>query len=160
MNSIVTLTRRVLLSALGLAACAGAGAVELVGFRGVPWGAEPDSVEPAQLVSAQGEYRCYKRERENMLWGESPLSEVRFCFHRDRFYMAVLESKTDVHTLATEFKSMYGAPTAEAPTRVQWGNGYGAARAEIFAAGPDGTATMRLTSNEFEPRQVVGSARH
>jgi hypothetical protein len=160
MDSMMTLTRRLLVMALGLAACAGAAGVELVGFRGVPWGAEPDSVEPAQLVSAQGEYRCYKRERENLLWGDSPLSEVRFCFHRDRFYMAVLESKTDVDTLASDFKSMYGAPTMEAPTRVEWGNRYGAARAEISAAAPGGAATLRLTSNEFEPRELVSRARH
>ncbi len=158
MDSIVKLTRQVLATVLTLGACASAGAVDLVGFRGVPWGAQPDSVEPAELVSAQGEQRCYRRERENMLWGESPLSAVTFCFHRDRFYMAVVESKTDVQTLSAEFKSMYGAPSMAAPTRVVWGSRNGIARAEIVAPMPGGTATMRLTSNEFEPRQVVGSS--
>lgn len=150
-------TRRLLVTAGTLAACGAASAVELVGFRGVPWGAQLESVEPAQVVSAQGEDRCYKREHENMLWGQSPLSDVRFCFHRGRFYMAVLESRTDVRTLASEFTAMYGAPTTEDRTRAVWGSRNGGARVEIVAPAPGAPATMRLLSNEFEPRQIAGS---
>ena len=125
-------------------------AVELRGFRGVPWGAGVDSLGPVQLASASGEVSCYRRQHENMLFGDSPLKDVRFCFHDDHLFMVAVDAATDVETLVQEFAATYGPPDGSASTKTIWGNRTTRARVEMVAPA-QGSASMLLYSNEFEP---------
>lgn len=126
-------------------------AVELRGFRGVLWGDDVSRLGPAERVQAGGELSCYRRERENLLFGDSPLAEVRYCFHRGRLFMVLLEANVDLATLRAEFESSYGPPDAGSPTRVLWGSKTSATRVELVPAVGQ-RASMRIYSSEYEPR--------
>lgn len=147
-----TLARWAVTVAVGLASVS-AGAVELRGFRGVPWGSDVQSLGAAELVASGGEVQCYRRERENLLYGDSPINEVRFCFHRNHLFMVVIDSKVDQNALLAEFQGTYGPPNVRVPARAAWGDASTRARVEIVAPAVGAPASLRMVSNEFEPRE-------
>jgi len=147
-------TRRLVMlaAAAGLALAAAAShAVELRGFRGVPWGAGVDSLGPSQLAYTHGDVSCYRRERENMLYGDSPLKEVRFCFHQDHLFMVALDAEVPLDTLVREFEGSYGPPDWRVPAKTTWGDHATRARVEMIAPAQGG-ASMLMYSNEYAPR--------
>jgi hypothetical protein len=142
---------------LGLLAAAAAampaGAVELRGFRGFAWGVDADSLGEAQQVSSDAGVQCYRRERENLLYGDSPIREVRYCFHDDRLFLVIVDSQVDEATLAAEFQVTYGPPSLRAKALSVWGDASTAVRVEIDGA----PAAMRIWSNEYAPREKHAS---
>jgi len=145
------------LLAAGALASAAAGAVELRGFRGVPWGAGADSLGVSQLAYTQGEVSCYRRERENMLYGDSAVKDIRYCFHQDRLFMVALDAEVDVETLVHEFEASYGPPDVRVPAKTSWGDRSTRARVEMVAPAQGG-ASMLMYSNEYEPRARTHAA--
>jgi hypothetical protein len=131
------------------AAAMPAGAVELRGFRGFAWGADADTLGEAQRVSSEGGVQCYRRERENLLYGDNPIREVRYCFHDDRLFLVVVDSEVDASALAAEFESTYGPPTQRAKAWSAWGDATTPVRVEIAGA----PASMRIWSNEHAPHE-------
>ena len=53
--------------------CLSAEAVELRGFRGIPWGADADSLGDAVQVSSRDGVQCWRRERERKRAAGNPL---------------------------------------------------------------------------------------
>ena len=133
-----------------------AGAVDLRGFRGFAWGTDVDSLGAAQQVSSEPGVQCYRRERENLLYGDSPLRSVRYCFHDDRFFLVILDSTVDGATLAAEFQSTYGPPADQTAAHAVWGDASSRARVEIAGA----PASMRIWSNEYAPRSALVDVAH
>jgi hypothetical protein len=128
----------------------GAGAVDLRGFRGFAWGSDVDSLGDARQVSSEGGVQCYRRESENLLYGDSALREVRYCFHEARLFLVVVDSKVDSATLAAEFHGTYGPPVQHTARKATWGDAGSRARVEISGT----PASMRIWSNEYTPRSA------
>jgi len=129
---------------LGLASLA-ANALELRGFRGIAWGDGADNLGPAAVVDhANGDVVCYKRERENLLFGDSPLHQVRYCFHQDRLFMVTLDSAVGLEAMVAELQRTYGPPTARLHNTASWGRASSSARAELVSL-PAGGPLSRLT---------------
>jgi hypothetical protein len=135
------------------AASLGAGALELRGFRGIAWGDGADTLGSAALAHADGDVACFKREHENMLFGDSPLNDVRYCFHQDHLFMVTLDSAVSLKALISEFQRAYGPPVARLPHAASWGSAASSARAELVSL-PTGGSPSRLTiySNRFAPQ--------
>jgi hypothetical protein len=125
-------------------------AVELRGFRGFAWGTDVDSLGEARQVSADAQMQCHRREHENLIYGDSPLREVRYCFHDARLFLVVVESKVDAAKLVAEFQDTYGPPTRRAASTALWGDASSRARVEISGA----PASMRIWSNAHMPRSA------
>jgi len=136
---------------LGLASLA-ANALELRGFRGIAWGDGADNLGPAVVDHANGDVACYKRERENMLFGDSPINEVRYCFHQDQLFMVTLDSAVSLKAMISEFQRTYGPPKARLRNIASWGSESSSARAALVSL-PAGGPPSRLTihSTKFEP---------
>jgi len=107
---------------------------------------------PAAVDHANGDVVCYKRERENMLFGDSPVNEVRYCFHQDRLFVVTLDSAVSLKAMITELQRTYGPPNARLHNTASWGSASSSARAELVSP-PAGGPPSRLTSysNRFEP---------
>jgi hypothetical protein len=146
----MTTHRFALLAVLLACASMGAGAVELRGFRGFAWGSDVDSLGDARQVSSEGGVQCYRRERENLFYGDSALREVRYCFHEGRLFLVVVDSNADSATLAAEFQSTYGPPAQRMAHKATWGDSGSRARVEISGV----PASMRIWSNEYTPRSA------
>ncbi|MEY4564799.1 MAG: hypothetical protein RLZZ618_4076 [Pseudomonadota bacterium] len=125
--------------ALGAAASA-AQAVEMRGFRGVAWGEASVKLGEATLVSQAGEVSCYQRNNENLLFGDSPVNNVRFCFKQDRLFLVSVESAQPADALAEEFTRTYGKPTRSSAGRSEWAAHRGQAQAEVMSQAPTGSA--------------------
>jgi hypothetical protein len=124
-------------AALCLAVAAfGAQAFELRGFRGVHWGEGADALRGEALVHEDGEARCYQREQENLLFGDTPLQGVRFCFDHDRLAMVVLEAPVPSAALSAEFERAYGRPTSQKNGVSAWGGPSTATTARVVGVGP------------------------
>ena len=147
------LRRRIALFAVLVAASACAGALELRGFRGVAWGADVQSLGAAQQVSSGDGVQCFQRERENLLYGDAPIRQVRFCFRDDRLFLVIVDAEVGRQALVAEFASSYGAPDEESATRSTWGDGTTRARAEIVGPASGAAASMRIYSGVYEPRE-------
>lgn len=145
---------------LGLTlATMGAQSFEMRGFRSISWGDGVEYLGQAEELSAQGEVKCYRRDRENLLFGDATLAEVRYCFHRDRLFMVELGATVERKVLQSEFQRTYGAPDVQDGRRAGWGNSHsGSTRAELVAA--QGGSRLRLLSNKFDPSlpRAVGQA--
>jgi hypothetical protein len=145
---------------LGAASLA-ADALELRGFRGIAWGDAADNLGPAAVEHSDGDVVCYKRERENMLFGDSPVSEVRYCFHDDRLFMVTLDSAVGLQAMIAELERTYGPPEALVRNTASWGNASSGARAELVsppAGGPPSRLTIYSTKFEAElPRRVAAA---
>lgn len=150
MSTSCTLVKLVALLGLAVASLS-ASAVELRGFRGVMWGDDVAKLGKSELAYADGDVACYKRERENLLFGDSPLQEVRYCFHRNRLFMVALDTEVDQQTLSGEFQSSYGPPDAREASTVSWGNQLTASRVDVVSPAAGGHALMLIYSNRVEP---------
>jgi hypothetical protein len=128
---------------LGLASLA-PNALELRGFRGIAWGDGADNLGPAAVDHANGDVVCYKRERENLLFGDGPLHQVRYCFHQDRLFMVTLDSAVGLEAMVAELQRTYGPPTARLHNIASWGSASSSARAELVSL-PAGGPLSRLT---------------
>lgn len=143
-------------SKLVVALCLGvvgmaAQALELRGFRGVAWGDDASSLGTAKLVHSQGELRCYRRERENMMFGDSQLKDVRYCFQQDRLFLVMIEADAAREDMVAEFKRTYGAPSQQSPAMVSWGGKSAGTHVEMLSA-PGGRHTLlRIYSKDHAP---------
>jgi hypothetical protein len=142
------------LTALLCLAAAGAtvSAAGLKGFRGVAWGDDVDTLGPARLVQTDGDVRCYQRERENMMFGEAPLNDVRYCFNRGQLFMVTLEAAAPQEALVRELRDSYGAPTLRSAGFAQWGGKSAATRVELLAQPNTRRTTMHIYSTQHEPQ--------
>ena len=157
MNARTVAGRRLAALAALVVSSLSVNAVELRGFRGIPWGADVDSLGAAVQVSSRDGVQCYKRERENLVYGEAPITEVRFCFHEERLFMVIIDSQLDQKALLAEFQGTYGPPDIRVPTRISWGDYTTRARVEIMAPPAGKPASMRIYSNDFGPREQHAS---
>ena len=138
--------------ALSLAAAGtAAGALELRGFRGVAWGDDASSLGAAQLVHSQGELRCFRRERENMMFGDSPLKDVRYCFQHDRLFLVMIEADASRDDMVSEFQRTYGPPSLRSTAMVSWGGKSAATQVEMLSAPGSRHTLLRIYSKEHAP---------
>lgn len=138
--------------ALGAAATA-AQAVEMRGFRGVAWGEAAEKLGEASLVSKAGDVSCYQRNNENLMFGDSAVSHVRFCFKQDKLFLVSIESAEKAATLAGEFRRTYGKPSRTSAARTEWAAHRGQAQAEVMAQAPAGS-TLHVYSAGSERKAV------
>jgi hypothetical protein len=130
-------------------AAVGAHAFELRGFRGVSWGEGAEALGAATVAYAEGQVTCYQRERENLMFGDSALKGVRYCFHQDRLFMVAIDAAVDAKALTTEFQHTYGRPDARQAQTVSWGGKASGTRADVMASGA--AARLTIYSNKIEP---------
>lgn len=135
---------------LGIAGVA-AHATELQGFRGVSWGEDAERLGAAKQVYAQGEMRCYRRERENMMFGDSPLKDVRYCFQQDRLFLVMIEANAKRDDLVSQFQRTYGPPEARSATMVAWGRKAAGTHVEMMSAPGSQHTLLRIYSKEYAP---------
>jgi hypothetical protein len=148
MRTLPTLARSLVL--IGAALCASAAsAVELKGFRGLMWGDAPSYLGAAELVQAEGSVACYRRHNENMLFGDSPLAAVRYCFQRDRLFLVVLDSTVNLNSLLADFKSGYGAPDVQTAAYARWGAADANLIVDISTPAAGAAATMRIVASDY-----------
>ncbi|GAB4552327.1 MAG: hypothetical protein IV105_00505 [Rhizobacter sp.] len=133
---------------LGLAAMS-ASAFELRGFRGVSWGEGVEALGAVTVSHSEGEVTCYQRDRENLLFGDTPLNGVRYCFHQDRLFLVAIDAAANAKTLTTEFQRTYGRPSTQRGQAASWGAKGSGSRAELAASGA--TARLVIYSNTIEP---------
>ena len=149
MNSLRT-TAAKLTAVLGLGlVAASAGALELRGFRGVSWGEGVEALGAVTVSHTEGEVTCYQRDRENLLFGDTPLNGVRYCFHQDRLFMVAIDAAANARALTAEFQRTYGRPDARRGQAATWGAKGSGTRAELAASGA--TARLVIYSNTIEP---------
>lgn len=135
-------TARLVALSLVLAA-AGAQAFQLRGFRGVEWGAEVERLgTEATLVSQEGGLTCYQRANENLLFGDTALKAVRYCFVNDRLYSVRLDAAVSAKVLTAEFQRTYGHPDARQGQSATWGRKATDSRAELVAQGEHSQLTL------------------
>ena len=134
---------------LGLVALA-ANAFELRGFRGVSWGDSAEALGMSSVAQIEGDVTCYQRERENLLFGDSALNGVRYCFHQDRLFMVTLDAAVGSKALSAELQRTYGRPSAHSAQAASWGNPTSGTRADLVANG-DTAARLTIYSNKIEP---------
>lgn len=145
---------RTLVAAVALGALASAAqAVEMRGFRGVAWGEGSNKLGDVTLVSQAGAVSCYQRTNENLLFGDSPVQNVRFCFNQDRLFLVSIESAQQASELAGEFVRTYGKPTQRSAERMRWAAHAGQAQAEVMAQTGAGS-TLRVFSAEADRKAV------
>ncbi len=148
MKSLQRTAKWAALVCLSLAAV-GVHAFELRGFRGVSWGEGVEALGDAKVAYTDGDVACYQRERENLIFGDSALKGVRYCFHQDRLFMVALEAAVEAKVLAAEFEHTYGRPDGRRGQAASWGSKTSGTRADLVASGA--TARLTLYSNKIEP---------
>ncbi|MEO8151605.1 MAG: hypothetical protein ABI605_00945 [Rhizobacter sp.] len=134
---------------LGLAAM-GANAFELRGFRGVSWGEGAEALGASVVSHSEGDVACYQRERENLLFGDTALNGVRYCFHQDHLVMVILDAPVAPKALTAEFQRSYGRPDAQRGGAGSWGGKSSGTRAEVMTSG-NSVARLTIYSNKIEP---------
>jgi hypothetical protein len=149
-----TVSKLFAVAALALSAVA-AQAVEMRGFRGILWGEPSVQLGAAEVVSQDGEVSCYRRERENLLFGDSEVSSVRYCFVQDQLFFVSIDSDSATPVLANEFGRTYGKPQVQKAGRLVWGGKAGASRAEWLPqlSGQRGS-TLMIYSSQFDRNAV------
>ncbi len=128
-----------------------AGAADLRGFRGVSWGESAERLGPAEKVQVSGDVVCYKRERESLVFGDSALTEVRFCFNQDKLFLVTLDSDEGQAKLTAEFQSTYGPPSVRRGKVVAWGASGDVSQVEIVPTTTRGKSAVMIQSSSFEP---------
>lgn len=141
-----TAARLIAATSLALAAL-GAQAIELRGFRGVAWGDDASRLGAATLVYRHGEVSCYQRAQENLLFGDSALTSVRYCFHEDRLFLVTLEAAATARALEAELARTYGRPDVRRGAVVAWDGRTSGAR--LTAQGKQ--AQLTLYASDLEP---------
>jgi hypothetical protein len=126
-------------------------ALQMRGFRGLMWGDPPAHLGGATLEETAGPVRCYRREGDNLLFGDTELRAVRYCFHRDRLFRVVLEPLRGAAPLRAEFERGYGAPDQVGGGVAQWGGRADPLRAELDPGRAGTPPSLRLTARAFEP---------
>lgn len=142
MSTSCTLVKLVALLGLAVASLS-ASAVELRGFRGVMWGDDVAKLGKSELAYADGDVACYKRERENLLFGDAALQSVRYCFRQEGLVLVQLAAAGDGAALRHEFERGYGAPVQRSGTLLQWGNEWDAVSAEFSPSGSGALLRLR-----------------
>jgi hypothetical protein len=132
-------------------AAATATPLQMRGFRGLMWGDPPAYLGAAEVAQRDGEVQCYRRERENLLFGDSELRSVLYCFHRDKLFMVAIDALVDADTLRSEFERGYGPPDLSAPGRAHWGTPTAPVSAELVSSSEHPSALLRLQSRDFSP---------
>jgi hypothetical protein len=148
------LIRLVLVAGLSMAALTaqGAASFEMKGFRGISWGDSAQRLGAATQVSNAGGVECYARPDENLMFGDSALSSVHYCFRGDRLFKVTLQSEGGFAALAAEFRSTYGRPHGVAKRRATWGDASSATRAELSSASQGDTGAMlSISSPRYAP---------
>jgi hypothetical protein len=125
-------------------------AFELRGFRGVHWGEGADALRGVTLMQRDGDVDCRQRETENLIFGDTHLTGVHYCFHRDRLVMVVLDAPVKRSTFSTEFQQTYGRPDAQLDGADTWGDASSTTRARLVALGPARSRLM-LSVNRVPP---------
>ncbi|MBC7992526.1 MAG: hypothetical protein H7Z15_04695 [Rhizobacter sp.] len=143
-----TVSKLSAVACLGLAAL-GAQAFELRGFRGVSWGEAAEALGAATPVHSLGDVTCYRRERENLVFGDSALSDVRYCFQQDSMVMVILDAAVDQKALVKEFQRTYGRPTARVGQTASWGGLASSTQAELSATSPS-ASRLAIYSNKID----------
>lgn len=134
---------RLIAFSLVLAAVGAAQAFQLRGFRGVEWGAEVERLgADATVVSREGELTCYQRAHENLLFGDTELKAVHYCFVNDRLTVVRLDAAVGAKALAAELQRAYGRPDARRGLNATWGRKASDARAELVAQGDRAQLTL------------------
>ena len=125
-------------------------ALEMRGFRGVSWGEGAAALGEAHAVYSHGDTVCYRRARENMVFGQVALQAVQYCFQRDRLFMVIVDAAVEPKAVIAEFQSAYGSPQARAGQGVSWGGPTSGTRADLS---PRTASATRLTiySNTIAP---------
>ena len=144
-----TLAKLCIAAGFGLLAVS-AHAFELRGFRGVSWGDGVEALgDTAVLANTEGDVTCYQRERENLLFGDSALNGVRYCFHNDHLVMVALDAAVEPKALSAEFQRTYGRPDAQGRQAASWGGKTSGTRAELVAQG-SAAARLSIYSNKID----------
>lgn len=126
-----------------LLAAVGAQAFQLRGFRGVEWGAEAERLgTEATVVSKEGELTCYQRANENLLFGDTELKAVRYCFLNDRLYSVRLDAAVNAQSFGAEFERAYGMPDVRRGHNATWGRHETDSRAELVSKGEQSQLTL------------------
>jgi hypothetical protein len=134
---------------LAAAGTAQAASPQMRGFRGLMWGDPPSHLGNALEVARDGDVRCYRRERENLLFGDSELRAVQYCFRGDRLFMVALDALVDARALRAEFERGYGPPDESRGLTLRWRSAGQPVSAEIVSRAADAPATLRLRSDNF-----------
>lgn len=127
----------------------GAQAFELRGFRGVHWGEGVEALRDAGPAQVDGDVACYQRERENLMFGDTALDGVRYCFHHDRLVMVVLDAPVAREALSAEFQRTYGRPATRTARAEVWGGVPSTTQAELVAQGGR-AARLTITVSRIE----------
>ena len=127
-----------------------ANALEMRGFRGVSWGEGAAALGEAHAVLSHGDTVCYRRAKENMVFGQVALHTVRYCFQRDRLFMVIVDAAVEPKAVIAEFQSAYGPPQYRVGQAVSWGGPTSGTHAELS---PRTAIATRLTiySNHIAP---------
>ncbi|MBL0728815.1 hypothetical protein [Piscinibacter sp. HJYY11] len=135
--------------ALGSWVALGAQAFELRGFRGMHWGEGAEALRDAGPAQVDGDVACYQRERENLIFGDTELSGVHYCFHNDRLVMVMLEAPVAREAFSAEFQRTYGRPAKHNAHADVWGGVPSTTHAELVSQGPQG-ARLTITVSRIE----------
>lgn len=135
--------------ALGSLLAMGAQAFELRGFRGMHWGEGVEALRDPGPAQVDGDVACYQRERENLIFGDTELSGVHYCFHNDRLVMVMLEAPVAREVLSAEFQRTYGRPAKDNPRAEVWGGVPSTTQAELVAQGPQ-AARLTISVSRIE----------
>lgn len=127
----------------------GAQAFELRGFRGVHWGEGVDALRDVGPAQVDGDVACYQRDRENLIFGDTELSRVRYCFHHDRLVMVMLDAPVARPAFAAEFQRTYGRPAVQTDRADVWGGVPSTTQAELVAQGAQ-AARLTLSVSRIE----------
>lgn len=134
-------------AALSLAlATFAAHAFELRGFRGVHWGEGADALRGVTLMQTDGDLACRQRETENLIFGDTTLNSVHYCFHRNHLVMVVLDAPVPLAAFSTEFQQTYGRPDSQRKGAQAWGDADSKTVAQIVATGPNTSRLMLSVS--------------
>lgn len=134
---------------LAVAGAAQAASPQMRGFRGLMWGDPPAHLGSALEVARDGDVRCYQRERENLLFGDSGLRSVQYCFRHDKLFMVALDSLVEAGALRAEFERGYGPPDESRGLTLRWRSAGEPVSAEIVSRKANAPATLRLRSDNF-----------
>ena len=109
-------------------------AAEIRGFRGIAWGDSAARLGPVQQVSKTAGVTCYERASESLVFGDSVIEGVRFCFRQDRLFMVAIASRAPPERIRAEFQSTYGPPDKRSPGSMSWLARSSPSRAELVYA--------------------------
>lgn len=88
------------------------------GFRGLRWGDPVSSIPNARKTQslAIGEH-CYERPDDTLTMGKATLSDIRYCFYKNRFSSLIITfpSERDGDAIRLALIEAYGVPSQPHP---------------------------------------------